>query len=236
MILALRLFLIFILSIAAPIPKKEAIISFSGLQWVVKEGRGGPGGNLWRKENVWLDEKDRLHLTIRKIDGEWACAEVYTREKFLYGNYSFRVVGRIDRLDKNVVLGLFAYPGKPEQDGTNEIDIEFSRWGEDKRPPGNYTIWPDQPGGEAKTESFDFGLFGSHTTHIFERSRDEVSFASFHGHSEKALIAERKFTGTDISREAMPIHLNLWLFKGQPPSDEKEVEIIISGIELIKKE
>ena len=47
-----------------------------------------------------------------------------------FGRYQFQVIGRIDQLDPNVVLGLFKYP-TPDvgPDGTNEIDIEFAQWG-----------------------------------------------------------------------------------------------------------
>jgi hypothetical protein len=33
----------------------------------------------------------------------------------------------------------------------------------------------------------------------------------------------------DISSAPMPLHLNLWLFQGRAPTDEKEVEVVIES-------
>jgi hypothetical protein len=30
----------------------------------------------------------------------------------------------------------------------------------------------------------------------------------------------------------MPVHLNLWLFKGLPPKDGREVEIVVQAFEF----
>ena len=68
--------------------------------------------------------------------------EVLTKDRSGFGRYQFWVVGRVDRLDPNVVFGLFNYP-TPDigPDGTNEIDIEFAKWGKPEAPMGNYTVW-----------------------------------------------------------------------------------------------
>jgi hypothetical protein len=55
---------------------------------------------------------------------------VFLDQRFGFGRYEFRLLGRPDQFDDNVVLGLFNYT-VPEvgPDGTNEIDIEFATWG-----------------------------------------------------------------------------------------------------------
>jgi hypothetical protein len=108
-------------------------ITFSGYQWDVRADTGGPGPNIWDAGNVQVDDEGRLHLKITKNTGaagktEWHCAEINTQQRLGLGRYQFQVIGRIDKLDRNVVLGLFNHPtrgdvGRP--DGTNEIDIEF---------------------------------------------------------------------------------------------------------------
>ena len=35
-----------------------------------------------------------------------------------------------------------------------------------------------------------------------------------------------------ISQQPMPVHINLWLFKGLPPKNGQEVEVIIQGFKF----
>jgi len=105
-------------------------IEFGGYTWAVRSGRGGPGPNVWDENNVWMDTSTNLHLKISQRDGKWSCAEVTMKKRLGFGRYQFQTTGRLDRVDDNVVLGLFNYPtGDVGQDGTHEIDIEFARWG-----------------------------------------------------------------------------------------------------------
>ena len=106
-------------------------IRFSGYNWKVKSGsHEGPGPNNWDENNVWVDQGGYLHLKLSKQGDRWYCSEVSTEDRLGFGRYQFWVVGRVDRLDPNVVFGLFNYP-TPEvgPDGTNAIDIEFAKWG-----------------------------------------------------------------------------------------------------------
>jgi hypothetical protein len=109
----------------AKLPPPVRVIQFSGYRWNVRPaGVDGPGPNQWDPQNVRLDPQGRLHLKITRRGGVWCCAEVWTQKSFGFGHYQFQVTGLLDRLDPNVVLGLFNYP--PESvgpDGTNEIDI-----------------------------------------------------------------------------------------------------------------
>jgi len=86
-------------------------IRFSGYDWKVKSGtHEGPGPNNWSENNVWVDQDGYLHLKLTKQGERWYCAEVLTKDRLGFGRYQFWVVGRVDRLDPNVVLGLFNYP------------------------------------------------------------------------------------------------------------------------------
>ena len=126
-------------------------IRFSGYDWKVKFGtHEGPGPNNWSENNVWVDQNGYLHLKLTQQGDRWYCAEVLTQDRLGFGRYQFWVVGRVDRLDPNVVLGLFNYP-TPDvgPDGTNEIDIEFAQWGKPEAPIGNYTVWPAREGSAA---------------------------------------------------------------------------------------
>lgn len=52
----------------------------------------------------------------------WECAGVILRGAKSYGQYTFRISTDAERLDENIVAGLFLYG-----DDENEVDIEFSR-------------------------------------------------------------------------------------------------------------
>ena len=72
--------------------------------------REGPGPNNWDENNVWVDQDGYLHLKLTKQGDRRYCAEVLTKDRLGFGRHQFRVVGRVDRLDPKVVLGLFNYP------------------------------------------------------------------------------------------------------------------------------
>jgi hypothetical protein len=209
-------------------------IEFGGYTWTVRSGRGGPGPNAWDENNVWLDTSTNLHLKISLRDGKWSCAEVTMRKRLGFGRYQFQTTGRLDRLDDNVVLGLFNYPtGDVGPDGTHEIDIEFARWGDSKNPMGNYTVWPVVKSLKQVSKSFPFTLASDQTTHRFIWSRERVKFWSLEGcrDDDREDISTWVYSPSDaaqhISQQPMPVHINLWLFKGLAPKDGREVEVII---------
>lgn len=209
-------------------------IEFAGYTWGVRSGRGGPGPNAWEENNVWLDAATNLHLKISHRDGKWSCAEVTMRKRLGFGRYQFEVTGPLDRLDDNVVLGLFNYPtGDVGPDGTHEIDIEFARWGKGQNPIGNYTVWPVEKSLKQISKSFPFTLADDQSTHSFLWSREGVKFQSLRGHHDEggeeiaSWIYRPDEPARHISQQPMPIHINLWLFKGTAPKNGQEVEVII---------
>ncbi|HRI19549.1 MAG TPA: hypothetical protein PLA68_01290 [Panacibacter sp.] len=206
-------------------------LQFSGYTWYVKNSGNstqGPGPNYWNKANAFVDANGWLHLKLKKSGSKWVCAEIWSQQSFGNGSYQFQVEGAIDKFDKNVVLGLFNYSGN---DGFDEMDIEFARWGNRNYPNLNYTIWPAQTGYNNFSYTQEFALTGTYTTHRFTRSNDSVILKSMHGftNTDTNLFAGAVCTSppNSVSRLAMPVHLNLWLFQGNAPSNNKPVEIII---------
>jgi hypothetical protein len=226
-------------------------ITFSGYQWDVRADTGGPGPNIWDAANVQVDDEGRLHLTITKNTGtagktEWHCAEINTQQRLGVGRYQFQVIGRIDKLDRNVVLGLFNHPtrgdvGRP--DGTNEIDIEFAQWGKAAaKTNADYVVLPESlPDTHKDTDRilFKFALNGDNTTHRFLWQNDRVTFQSLHGHRDNDAHEFERWLympsppGGLIPQLPTPVHINLWLVGGKPPSDRAEVEIIISQFTFV---
>jgi hypothetical protein len=218
---------------AAPVDAKT--LAFAGYTWEVRSGQGGPGPNPWNPNNAWVDSAGALHLKVAKRAGVWNCAEVYLDQRLGFGTYDFKVTGAIDQLDKNVVLGLFDYP-TPDvgPDGTNEIDIEFSHWGNAANPIGNYTIWPPVAGAEPAQRTFSFTLTDDQTTQRFTWAADSMVFRSYSGFAgpNRPVFGAWSYRPTDpaghIPQNPLPVHMNLWLFEGHAPSNGQPVEIVIN--------
>jgi beta-glucanase (GH16 family) len=219
-----------------------ATVNFSGLVWDVREGSGGPGPNLWKSSNVWVDARGYLHLRITYQNGKWYCAQLSTRQKFGFGTYQWQILSRVDAFDPNVVLGLFNYP-TPDvgPDATNEIDIEFSHWGDADYPIGNYTVWPAVSGLKQRTKTFDFTLGGSHglsSTHKFTWSSTQVRYRSQYGLRNDNLntFATWTYAPADslryIPQDPMKVYINLWLMLGRPPMDGQTVVVVIKNFKF----
>ncbi len=224
-------------------------IEFSGYEWMVKFSNTpvGPGQNYFSgsEENVWVDEQGQLHLKITERDGKWECAEVYTTESLGYGEYTFYVASRVDQLDKNVVAGLFTWDDVPEYNH-REIDIEFSRWGDENNDNLLYTVQSGVlPNPPENYDSFNMALNGDFSTHSFVWESNRISFQSLHGHYDSPpdpmyIINSWNYFGDDNPIPGNEkVHINLWLIDtngdgiGDPPSDGQEAEIIIKGFEYV---
>jgi hypothetical protein len=205
-------------------------IRWDGFTWAVRKGFGGPGPNHWVRSNVRVDGDGYLHLRIAFDGLRWTCAELEMTDRLGFGTYSWVVDGPIDSLDPNVVLGLFDYPTTDVgQDGTNEIDVEYARWGNASYPPGNFTVWPAKEGLRQKGRAFDFALNGGVSVSTFTRASTSVAFQATD--LDGTPLGSWTFAPNDpkrhISQAPMPVHINLWLFGGDPPTDGRSVELVI---------
>jgi hypothetical protein len=216
---------------------RAATINFSGYVWNVRgPGAGGPGPNHWSPGNVWVDAIGCLHVALTQTNGIWYCAELYSTNRFGFGQFQFELAGRVDTLDPNVVFGCFSYP-TPDvgPDGTHEIDIEFSRWGKAARPILNYTIWPTALGLTRVTRANNFIMDGNCTTHRYTWSSTGISFQSHAGLSSdnSSPFATWNYAPPDpehrISQSPMTIALNLWCYYGHPPTDGRPVELVVKS-------
>lgn len=212
--------------------KKHEVIHFSGYDWIVKgdKHKVGPGPNHFSSDNsnVWVDEQGRLHLKITKEEGRWRCAEVLTKHHLGYGTYIFKVEGRLDHLDRNIVFGMFTWDSDPDRHH-REMDIEISAWGKKTGPRLSFAVQP----GEGQDSPWK--QEGTHTMHMLKWEPGFISFASYHGH----VIPDTMCNPCTVKRAEIPegkdtrTHINLWLFKGNAPSDGQEAEVIIKSFEFI---
>ena len=212
------------------------VIHFSGYDWVVRaDGQGGPAANFWASRNVSVDGQGRLHLKISRQGDRWQCAQVSTRKSFGFGRYQFQVSGGLDRLDPNVVLGLFNYPAPSVgPDGTNEIDIEYSRWGRPTNPPVNFTVYPKRLGLDNVSRSFPMPPGLIETTERFTWQATAIRFQCLRGFrdDDRGEYARWTFNPEDpqhVPQQPLPVLINLWLTRAHPPHDGREVEVVVKS-------
>jgi hypothetical protein len=210
-------------------------IRFSGYAWRVRNNtisRGGPGPNYFssRRENVWLDGRDRLHLRAVKRGGRWYCAEIFSSKSFGYGTYTFTLASRVDRLDKNAVLGLFTWDDAAPAYAYREIDIEFSRWGERRARNAQYVVQPWQHSGNE--HRFNLALSSVFSVHSFQWSAKRVLFSSSRGRTTTPTGALQTwaYSGADIPPAGTGhARINLWLVDGKPPANGRSFEIVVEA-------
>ena len=231
--------------------KMTRTINFSGYDWEVKsmcdrEIEVDPGQNVFSdgENDVWVDEEGQLHLTIRQRNDKWYSTEVFTEASLGYGKYIYCLSSRVDQLDQNVVLGLFKWdniaPGDclhPNSD-FREIDIEFSRWGDEANTlNAQYVVQPFTD--PENIHRFPIELVDDKSTHLFHWSGASVIFQSLFNHPELPptaadIIESWAYSGDVIALSGEEkAHVNLWLYNGQPPSDGEDVEVIITSFEFI---
>ncbi|XP_037035095.1 uncharacterized protein LOC119073618 isoform X3 [Bradysia coprophila] len=192
--------------------------------------------NNWTSTNVWVDTHNRLHLKVAYSPSSgWSCAKLQTNVNFGFGTYRWFIQGAIDKFDPNIVLGLFTYGGV---DYINEIDIEIAKWGRNQSSNLFYTVYPsDLNGSKSVSSEIQMILQGTYTTHQFNWTKDYVRFQSQHGF--KSSPTENVFfsyqTPANFTHSMpvirVPLHMNLWMFKGRPPTDGKEVEIVVNDFQ-----
>jgi hypothetical protein len=205
-------------------------IAFAGRTWDVRAGTGGPGGNRWSDSprSAWVDDRG-LHLRIRRATDGWCCAEAVARGPAGYGAYTFRVIGRLDRLDPACVLGLFLYA-----DDRDEMDVEVAAFHAPGRGPVRIHHTLQHP---RFTRSTEFALIGDYTSHRITWMPDGVAWESWHGHdphpSPDRLILRARREGPTPRPGRVRIHLNLWLLGGwDAPARGEAVEVAIRGVDF----
>ena len=202
-------------------------INFSGYTWTVKSGHMGPGNNNWDNSEggVFVDSAGNLHLKVRKINNQWYSSEVYLNQSLGYGTYEFDVAGRVDLLDKNLVVGLFTYA-----DDEHEIDIEFSRWKGDNDPNLHYSVQPYYVTPQLNTKGGYFTLQGDSSLHKIIWLPEKIKFVS---QENTTMAGEWEYSGKDnfVPKDER-LHINFWMIDNTPPSDSKEKELVIKSFKF----
>ncbi len=211
-------------------------ITFSGRTWNVRRNAkpSDPGPNTFSDgpEDVWVDSSGFLHLSLVYRNGIWQASEVESEDILGYGTYSFVLGSPVDRLDPNVVLGLFTWDATSTQYAHREIDIELSRWGNANSANAQYVVQPFAiPGNRTR---FFLNLNGPVSTQRFVWGPNGVDFSSYAGVADAPdrsdLYQVWTYKGSSLPAPGQArAHLNLWLMDGRPPMDGQQVEVIIQS-------
>lgn len=242
--------------------RKENTVVFAGRVWDIKSGFNGPGPNTFSKdyENVWIDERGFLHLSIlKKDDGQWYSSEVISQDTVGYGTYVWTIQADPLTFASNVVLGLFTWDNNTFFEQANsEVDIEFSKWGDasDIHPlttsvqPVNFGVYYPE---RSHQHPVDPDLLVGVTTHLFTWTDTLITWKSFRGEEWRNAVPFSSWT-FDLNNPArvknengfnsQPIvipapgnttnaRMNFWTlaFVANGPSDGMEHEVIIRDFE-----
>lgn len=233
------LYILFSMVVIGEAISQPVVHEFAGYSWIVKTAEAGtmPGPNYFSDstESVWVDD-DGLHLTLRHDENRWLASEVICRERFGYGRYVFALEGRIDQLPAPAVFGIFTWDTNPEAHH-REIDIEFSQWGTEYLPNGQYVVQPHTI--EGNRHRFEFSLSGTYSTHVITWLPERVEFASYHGHgypdfTEEDLISTWVYEGNVPRPGRERVRLNFWLYQGQEPEGEGIYEVTLRDFRYIQ--
>ncbi|MHA1251273.1 MAG: hypothetical protein ACTSRP_14885 [Candidatus Helarchaeota archaeon] len=211
---------------------------FSGYRWYIKEAynkKENPGPNYFINDNqsIWIDDNGYLHLKIRKINGIWYCTEIFSEQSFGFGIYSFEITSEFENLDVNVVVGLSL-----SFDNEKIFAIEFSHWGIKNKKNAQYVI---RSFNSEVSSQFNFEL-NKKSIHNFQLCNDYIKFWSYYpsdisSKSSNKFIHEWNYFWYDnLNFNKGSVHLNIWLFNGNPPTDESEAEIVIEKFKFKSSE
>ncbi|MEP7059256.1 MAG: hypothetical protein ABI828_00875 [Actinomycetota bacterium] len=209
-------------------PAAARTIHWSGQAWDVENSAGavGPGPNHFSDDtrNVWVDGRGRLHVAITHRAGGWQCAEISSAHASGFGTYRFRVEGDAETLDPNIVLGLFTWDNSPGEHH-RELDIEWSRWGDasDQKTAG-FTVQPYQHAGNR--HRYLQPSAAPVSDQVFTWRPASVAFGAYA--VPGAEISRWTYRGPDVPAPGKAhVHLNFWLFRGDPPTNAQPAEIVI---------
>lgn len=203
----------------------QGVLNWKGQNWYLTGGKANPGNNYWNNTGALIDNQNRMHLTIVNDNGKWKCTMLNSQNSYLYGTFTWTVASPVYTFDKNSVVGLCTY-----LDDYHELNIITSKWGE---PNGNqlwYSIEPSKIEGNSKDYLVPSSIEGINTTYRIEWKPNYIRFTSMQ--ADGTIIADYNNTNiSSIPKEPESIIMNLWLMA--PPSDGKNIELIISDFKVV---
>jgi hypothetical protein len=208
-------------------------IIWQGHNWSVTRG-GMAGVAPGSPHNVSIDSNGYLHLMIRKLQQKWTASQLFTVDNLGFGTFQWVVEGDVWNMDPVTVLGLFPYG--PEngigQDGSNEIDIEFSQWANTCSCNSDFTVYPSVYRHGRSSYNRDFTVHDGKnlTTARMVWSSTSVVFTLMSGDQPIGTTDHVLKTATytsynsrNIPQHPLPVGMNLWAYTADPATDQSVI-------------
>jgi len=213
-------------------------LNWMGHDWTLTNG-GMAGVARGRPANVYVDASGYLHLTIAKKRRTVTAGELFSNDSMGFGTYQWVVQGALDNLDPHTVLGLFPYgpEGGVGRDGENEIDIEFSKWGNTLcggACNADFTVYPSTGNFHAGSTEDDFNVNlsgGNVVTARMTWSATSITETVMSGSqtvgTTQDVLHTWAFAPSDnlvrIPQQPVPVGMNLWCYQKKAASSQAVV-------------
>ncbi len=223
-------------------PQCATQLRFGAIDWNVSTTAerfpGAAHGFAWSECNVKLDTlangTEVLTLRLRKEPSGWRGAQIESEAAYQYGTFSTTIETSLRPMvidSPSAVLGFFAYVGPAY---SNEIDMEFTRWGNPIIPPMHYTVWHNVNSGATPPPeaSFASGVdseFVRPARHRFTWTDHSVTFESS-ARSNGAPIGRPFTVSTNVPTKPMHIMLNLWVERRANMGTATEYEVKVTSV------
>jgi endo-1,3-1,4-beta-glycanase ExoK len=219
--------------------QRTNLINWNGIQWTGATGHHAPSNNNWSDSpsNIWIDNQNRLHLTIKNDNGKWDCTQLSSVNSYTYGIFKWNVVSPVFTFDKNSVLGLFTYA-----DDNHELDIEVSQ-----RTAGNgdlirFTLQPYWingntniylPSKTVNSVTTDLAGYNGHgSTYQIDWEPTYINYIVCDNNDN--VIANMYYNNvTYIPTLPQKLYLNFYL--GAPPSNGQNLEVVIASVKVASR-
>jgi hypothetical protein len=214
------------------------VTSWEGHSWVATNG-GMAGVAQGNPANVFVDSQGFLHLQVVRRNGRYTSAELFSRDLMGFGTYQWWIQGGIDTMDPATVLGLFPYGPQAGigQDGENELDIEFSKWGGtlcSGKCNADFTFWPSTGNVKIGPAEHDWELSLHGTTLTTARltwTSTSVTATVMSGLQPLGTTKNVLQTWTyrpanpavHIPQRAVPLGINFWCYEAFPRTNQSVV-------------
>lgn len=208
--------------------QKSSSFKFSDFYWREKvyDTFIGPGPNYFglHRNNVFIDEKGYLHLSIRKRFRKWSCAEIGTDSIVSEGKYEVHISSDNKNIPVNVVIGLFIYD-ESHPPLFNEIDVEIAKWNDPTLKNAQHVVYSDTG---MMMNRFDIPNDLSETIHAIEVRKDSVFVKTTEAISGHQLYYSAFARPPEMVFKQAKFRINLWL--SQPPTDTNKIpEVVIKA-------
>lgn len=205
--------------------------SWSGQTWSAKEARSaGPGPNRWHRSGVELGDQGSMRLRVKQnTSGQWESAEVVQAGRTGYGTFSLSTTTSVLPANDVSVLGMFTYKAQTPQEGNEEIDIEYSRWGRPDAGPGSVSVHKPQP---PWIREFPVTVAGP-MTHTFLWAPGYLSWRITRDDTG-TVVYQRDLWGADVPEFLdARMRMNLWLMDGLAPETGQPFEVTFSSAKWV---